>query len=161
MTSEDKKRHQVPRREARLAAVQALYQMEMSGGDANDVIAEFIAHRFPNEIMDVQYENPDVEHFGDLLRGVVERQTEIDKVVNEALAKGWTLNRLHSTLRALLRAAAYELIARADIPARVVINEFVEVAHAFFEEVEPAFVNGVLDRIARAERREEFEPNGE
>lgn len=161
MTSDKRQHHEIPRGEARLAAVQALYQMELSGGDANDVITEFIRHRFANEISDVQYVNPDIEHFSAVVRGVVEHQVDIDKYVNGALADGWALRRLDSTLRALMRAATFELVVRTSIPARVVINEYVEIAHAFFHESEPAFVNGALDKIARAERADEFERSGE
>ena len=160
-TREKKQHHKIPRGEARLAAVQALYQMELSSADANDVIAEFIGHRFANEISDVQYNNPDIEHFSAVTRGVVEHQVDIDRYVNGALADGWSLRRLDSTLRALLRAATFELVVRTSIPARVVINEYVEVAHAFFNESEPAFVNGVLDKIARVERTGEFESSGD
>ena len=142
------------RYEARLAAVQALYQMELSACDVVDVIEEFVTHRFGHEA--AHYRNPDPEHFQNVLRGVVAHQGEIDKAVDRCLATGWTLGRLDSTLRALLRAGTYELFHRADIPARVIINEYVEVAHAFFDDAEPSLVNGVLDRLAHELRGQEF-----
>ena len=141
---------------ARLASVQALYQMELSGADANDVIAEFVAHRLGRAGDCPPHETTDVEHFTDLARGVVGHQGDIDRAIESALSEGWTLKRLDSTLRALLRSASFELLKRPDVPAKVVINEYVDVAHAFFDEVEPAFVNGVLDRLAHIHRASEF-----
>ena len=145
---------------ARLASVQALYQMELSGADANDVIAEFVAHRLGRATDCPPHETTDVAHFTDLARGVVSHQSEIDRSIESALSEGWTLKRLDSTLRALLRSASFELLQRPDVPAKVVINEYVDVAHAFFDQVEPAFVNGVLDRLARIHRASEFDSKG-
>ncbi len=139
---------------ARLACVQALYQMEISGGDVNDVVVEFTAYRFEEEEKNSQY--TDVKYFSILTHGVIASQVKIDNIIESALATGWTLARLDSTLRALLRSAAFELLDRPDIPARVVINEYVDIAHAFFDAVEPAFVNGVLDRLAHETRADEF-----
>ncbi len=141
---------------ARLASVQALYQMELSGHDANDVIREFLIHRLGEEGDHQGRQDTDLEHFADVTRGVVAAQVRIDRLVEEALAEGWHLDRLDSTVRALLRSAAFELLHCPDIPARVVINEYVDIAHAFFEGSEPAFVNGVLDHIARKVRAPEF-----
>lgn len=141
---------------SRLAAVQALYQMELSGTGVSSVIREFQDHRLGAEIDGAEYRHADPDFFADLVQGVVSRQMDIDAEVNGRLAEGWRLPRLDSILRALLRAAAYELMARDDVPARVVIDEYVDVAHAFFEGAEPGFVNGVLDRIARHLRAAEF-----
>lgn len=141
---------------ARLAVVQALYQMELSGTGVGSVIKEFLDHRLGAEIDGAEYRHADPDFFADLVAGVVSRQIAIDAEVNGTLAEGWRLPRLDSILRALLRAAAYELMARDDVPARVVIDEYVDVAHAFFEGAEPGFVNGVLDRIARHLRASEF-----
>ncbi len=146
----------VARSAARLAVVQALYQTELTGGDISHVAAEFIAHRMGAATEDLDLSSADQSFFRDLLFGVVRRQIEIDNLIAEGLAAGWSLARLDSILRALLRAAVYELTARSDVPARAVINEYVEVAHAFFQGDEPGFVNGVLDRLARALRGAEF-----
>ena len=143
------------RRAARLAAVQAIYQMELTGGEAETVVDEFIEHRFTRPA-DMPAGPPDREFFGDLVRGVPANQVAIDRAVAGALAANWKLQRIDSILRAILRAAAYELIARRDVPARVVIDEYLEIAHAFFEGDEPGFVNAVLDRLARAKRAIEF-----
>lgn len=138
------------RRRARLGAVQALYQMELTGAPVERVVPEFVAHRFGAEGEDLP--PADIELFRDLVLGAVRRQSEVDRAIARALARGWTLARLDSTLRALLRAGAYELIARPDVPVAVAVNEYVELAHAFFSGGEPGFVNGVLDRIARDAR---------
>lgn len=134
---------------ARLAALQALYQLEMTGADPGDVTEEFIQHRFHEGVHDEAF-------FSDVVAGVVKHQGEIDRALAHALAEGWTLARIDSILRALLRAAAYELIGRADVPAKVVIDEYVELARDFFEGDEPKFVNAVLDRLAHEKRAAEF-----
>ena len=141
---------------ARLAAVQALYQMELGRGDANDVVAEFIAHRVGIHAEYEEYQCTDIVYFSGIVRGAVVAQVRIDKAIESALAEGWTLGRLDSTLRALLRAATFEVLETPSVPARVIINEYVNIAHAFFDTVEPSFVNGVLDAIARAARPQEL-----
>ena len=138
---------------ARLGAVQALYQMDMVGTALDNVVEEFIHHRFGQEIEDETYPEADEVHFEDVIRGVVREQREIDVSINEALAKGWTLARIDSTLRAVLRAGVYELRRCKDIPVKVVINEYVDVAHAFFEGDEPGVVNAVLDRLGPSVRK--------
>lgn len=143
---------------ARLAAVQALYQMDLAGTDVNDVVAEFAAHRFDPEGDEDGPRSVDPAFFSDILTGVVREQRRIDPLLAGHLAQGWRLARLDSTLRAILRSAAYEILHRPDVPARVVINEYVDVAHAFFEDEEPKVVNGILDRFARAMRAAEFGP---
>jgi len=151
-----------PRSIARTAAVQALYQMDMAGTDLNQVIAEFEHVRFAahavtsgasdarNEIdPDEKAEGADAQFFADILRGVVRRQRDIDPLIDLQLADGWRLVRVDSILRAILRGGVFELMERTDVPARVVINEYINVAHSFFDDEEPRVVNGVLDRIAR------------
>jgi N utilization substance protein B len=145
---------------ARLAAVQALYQMDMTGIDLNDVIAEFETHRFGKEIEDCQYRDAEPAFFRNLVEGVVREQLSIDPLIDKQLAEGWRLTRVDSILRAILRAGAYELLVRSDVPARVVITEYVDIAHAFFSEEEPKVVNGILDRLAHTARPKEFAPRG-
>jgi N utilization substance protein B len=142
---------------ARLAAIQALYQMEMTGTDAADVVAEFRDHRMADANDAAGCQQADTAFFADLVKGVVAGQRRIDPLIDAQLAEGWRLKRIDSTLRAILRAGTYELMEKADVPARVVINEYVDVAHAFFEGDEPKVVNGVLDALARAMRAGEFQ----
>eukprot|EP00435_Cladocopium_sp_Y103_P076428 s1_g167.t1 len=141
---------------ARLAAVQALYQMDVAQTDLEDVIEEFVHHRFGREVEGELYHEAEEAHFDDVVRGVVREQKAIDVRINDALAEGWVLARLDSTLRATLRAGGYELQRNKDIPAKVVINEYLDIANAFFENDEPKVVNAVLDRIARQIRSQEF-----
>jgi len=145
---------------ARLAAVQALYQMEIAGTGIADVVAEFELFRLGKEIDGEQYRTADAAWFRDLVSGVVEAQLEVDPRVHAALVEGWPLKRVDATLRAILRAGVYELMRRTDVPARVVITEYVDIAKAFFTEDEPKLVNGVLDRLARELRPDEFEAKG-
>jgi N utilization substance protein B len=142
---------------ARLAAVQALYQMEIAGTEIADVVAEFELFRLGKEIDGDQYRAADAGWFRDLVSGVVAEQRLIDPRIHAALAKDWPLGRVDATLRAILRAGVYELMHRPDVPGRVVITEYVDVAKAFFAGDEPRIVNGVLDRLARELRSEEFE----
>ena len=141
------------RRSARLAAVQALYQMELTGTDAETVASEFVEHRFGEA---APGEAPDAEFFGAVVRGVPHHQVEIDRSIARCLSADWKLQRIDSILRAILRAAAFELIARKDVPAKVVIDEYVDVAHAFFSGDEPSFVNAALDKLAHRKRAPEF-----
>jgi len=143
------------RRGARLAAIQALYQMEQTGENAETVIDEFVAHRLGREA-EISPGEPDAGFFADLLRGVPKHQVEIDRSVARSLSADWKLERIDSILRAILRAATYELIGRKDVPARVVIDEYVGISHAFFGGEEPSFVNAVLDRLAHGKRAAEF-----
>jgi transcription antitermination protein NusB len=155
-----------PRSRSRMAAVQALYQMELAGTDVADVIREFEAERFApssasatdDEDRAAAIEDADATFFSEILRGVVRRQRELDPMVHEQLAAGWRLVRVDAILRAILRAGSFELLERTDVPARVVINEYINVAHAFFDEDEPRVVNGVLDKIGRRLRSPEFQP---
>lgn len=134
---------------ARLAAVQALYQMEVSSAGVEHVIREFTDHRFDRDIEGVTLASADEGFFADLVRGVVTAQGKIDAAIARHLAQGWRLERLDATVRAILRAGTYELAHRPDVPTEVVIDEYVEVAKSFFEDSEPGFVNGALDAVAR------------
>ncbi|MEM9147583.1 MAG: transcription antitermination factor NusB [Pseudomonadota bacterium] len=138
---------------ARLAAVQALYQLEVSGADWRAVRQEFESHRIGAEIEGAQYHDADIDLFRDILEGVVGDQARIDKLTNRALVERWPLGRIDPTLRAVFRAAGHELLARPDIPPKVTIGEYLDVAKAFFAEGKEAkFVNGVLDQMAREAR---------
>jgi N utilization substance protein B len=137
---------------ARLAAVQALYQMEAAGTGVEAVVREFLDHRFGGDIEGEHLAEADEAFFGDLVRGVVADQTAVDHAVARRLASGWRLERIDATLRAILRAGAYELTRRSDVPTEVAIDEYVEIAKSFFEGPEPGFVNAALDGIARDHR---------
>lgn len=140
---------------ARLAAVQALYQMDIAGTDLADILAEQASGGVGREAGGPELAEPDGAFFRDVIEGVVRAQGALDPDINAGLAEGWTLARVDATLRAILRAGAYELSARPDVPFRVVINEYVDLAHAFFDDAEPAVVNAVLDRLARTYREAE------
>lgn len=142
---------------ARVAAVQALYQMDLAGTDLNDVIEEFLQVRFSSDGQEETIDGADRTFFADILRAVLRRQREIDPMVDEQLATGWRLVRVDSILRAILRAGVAELLDRDDVPARVVINEYINVGRFFFSDDEPRVINGVLDKIAHAVRPKEFE----
>jgi transcription antitermination protein NusB len=150
----------LPRSRARLAAVQALYQMDVAGTDLNEVIDEFKTLRLCEGAEDDAVAGADPEHFARVLNGVVRRQRELDPMVDQQLAAGWRLVRVDAILRAILRAGGFELMELTDIPVRVVISEYVDVAHAFFEADEPRVVNGVLDQIARKVRPGELPERG-
>lgn len=144
-----RKQGHAKRRAARLAAVQALYQMEMSGAGVDAAIADQ-ALREPDPETEGNLRAPiDQVFFGDLLRGVVARRVDIDGMIDGALAEGWTVARLDSVLRAILRAGVCELLTKPDIDAPIVINEYVEIAKSFFSGSEPGMANGVLDRLAK------------
>ena len=137
---------------ARLAAVQALYQHEMEGTRLEQLLDEFHMHRLGAEIEDDQYVEADVRFFDDVVAGAIARSSEIDDLLADRLASGWKIERLDRTMLQILRAGAYELLARPDVPTRSVINEYLDVAHAFFEEREAKFVNGVLDAVGKQVR---------
>jgi transcription antitermination protein NusB len=141
-----------PRAAARLAAVQALYQQEMEGTPMAKLLHEFHQHRLGATIEGAEYVEAEVDFFNDVVKGVDARRTEIDALISENLAEGWTLDRLDKPLRQILRAGAYELLARHDIAAASVISEYLDVAHAFYDRKEKGFVNGVLDAVAKAAR---------
>jgi N utilization substance protein B len=148
------------RSQARLAAVQALYQMDLAETDLAAVIEEFKTHRLGTETDNGTGTEADPKHFADVLRGVVRRQREIDPMIDQQLAEGWRLTRIDSILRAILRAATYELAELTDVPPRVIISEYIDVAHAFFEGDESRVVNGVLDSLARKLRPGELPERG-
>jgi N utilization substance protein B len=141
---------------ARLAAVQALYQHEMEATPLARLLDEFHQHRLGGEIDpeidDAVYAEAEVAFFDDLVKGALARRDEIDALLAGKLAEGWKLARLDRTMLQVLRAGAYELLARADVPTGSAISEYVDVAHAFFDAREAKFVNGVLDAVAKAVR---------
>ncbi|WP_338244817.1 transcription antitermination factor NusB [Maricaulis maris] len=144
------------RRAARLCAVQALYQMEIGGLGATAVIREFRDHRFGAEGEGAEFVAADEDFFESLVAGVVERQAEVDPAMDALLADNWRLERLDATVRAILRVGGFELLYRKDVPARVVIDEYIDIANAFFEGSEPKFINAAFDRCARDARPDEF-----
>ena len=137
---------------ARLAAVQALYQRQMEGTPLARLLDEFHQHRLGHEIEDEQYVRAEVEFFDDVVSGVIAREEEIDSQLAARLTSDWRLERLDKTMLQILRAGAYELIARPDIPAGTIISEYLDVAHAFFEKGDTRIVNGVLDAVGKAVR---------
>ena len=134
---------------ARLAAVQALYQQEMEGTTLPRLLDEFHQHRLGKTIEDVEYADAEVAFFDDVVRGVDARREEIDAAISKRLSAGWNLARLDRPMRAILRAGTYELLARADVPTKSVISEYVDVADAFYDKRETGFVNGLLDSVAK------------
>jgi transcription antitermination protein NusB len=141
---------------ARLAAVQALYQMDLAGKGLNDILAEFESHWLGREVEGEQYLPAEAAFFRDLVSGVVAEQRRLDPMIDQVLSAGWPLKRVETILRAVLRAGAYELDQKHDIPARVVVSEYVDVANAFVDKDETGMVNAVLDQIARKLRVAEF-----
>jgi N utilization substance protein B len=134
---------------ARLAAVQALYQHDMEGTLLPTLLDEFHRHRLGAVIEDDQYHAAEVAFFDDVVKGVVARRDEIDAALGARLAEGWKVERLDKTMLQILRAGAYELMARKDVATGVAISEYLDVAHAFFDAKEAKFVNGVLDAVAK------------
>jgi N utilization substance protein B len=143
---------------ARLAAVQALYQMDVAGAGVEDVFAQFESHWIGREIEGDSYIPAEVAFFRDIVSGVLADQHAIDLHVDATLAKGWPLRRIEAVLRAILRAGAYELRKRRDVPVRAIISEYVDIAGAFHDRDEAGLVNAVMDTLARDFRAEEFQP---
>jgi N utilization substance protein B len=141
---------------ARLGAIQALYQMDIAGTDVGETLAQFSSRASGEAFDDGECGEADYKFLKEIVDGVVREQRAIDLAIGASLDKDWPLPRLDSIVRAILRAATYELIFMERVPGRVAITEYVEVARAFFEEDEPRFVNGVLDAIAREKRPDEF-----
>ena len=137
---------------ARLAAVQALYQMDIGGSGVLEVVAEYEAHRLGQELDGDTYLKADASWFRSIVSGVVRDQRLLDPLIGTALQDDWALSRLDSTVRAILRAGTFELRERKDVPIAVIVTEYVEIAKAFFEDEEPKLVNAVLDRIAKQVR---------
>ena len=145
---------------ARLAAAQALYEMEVADKGLADILAEFEAHWIGREVEGDQYNEAELEFFRDIVSGVLNDQHAIDRGLDDALVKGWPLKRVEALMRAILRAAFYELKRRPDVPARVVITEYVDIAAAFFGPEESGMINAVLDALARETRAAEFQARG-
>ena len=141
---------------ARLAAVQALYQMDLAGSGLNEILAEFEKHWIGREVEGAQYLPAEKAFFQDIVTGVVREQRTLDPLIDAALAERWPLKRIETVLRAMLRAGAYELSHRRDVPARVVVSEYADVAAAFVERDEVGMVNAVLDQLAHSLRAGEF-----
>lgn len=137
---------------ARLAAVQALYQLDMEATPLAVLLHEFHQHRLGATIEDVTYHPAEEAFFDDVVKGVDARRTEIDGLIAARLATGWSLERLDKPMWQILRAGTYELLARADVPTPSVISEYVDVAHAFYDKREAGFVNGLLDAISKVAR---------
>jgi N utilization substance protein B len=142
---------------ARLAAVQALYQMDIAATPLNDILAEFESHWIGQEVEGSQYLPAEAAFFRSIVRGVLDDQRRLDPLIDKTLAGGWPLKRVEALLRAVLRAGAFELSSRTDVPARVVVAEYVDVAHAFLDRDETGMVNAVLDQLARQLRGAEFQ----
>jgi N utilization substance protein B len=141
---------------ARLAAVQALYQMDLAATPLNDILGQFEAFWIGREVEGETYLPAEAAYFRDVVGGVVAEQRRLDPLIDAVLAKGWPLVRIETVLRAILRAGAYELDKKADVPARVVVSEYADIAHAFVENDETGMVNAVLDQLARQLRAGEF-----
>jgi N utilization substance protein B len=141
---------------ARLAACQALYQMEVSGKGLHEILSEFETFWIGAEVEGEQYKPAEIAFFRSIVSGVLADQVTIDRAVDKILADGWPLRRIEALMRAILRGGAFELLKRGDIPARVVIKEYVDVAGAFFGREEAGMINAVLDALARKAREKEF-----
>lgn len=139
---------------SRLAAVQALYQIDVTGVSPATAVIEFTRHNIAGTAEDESFGEADEKLFADLVEGAASRREDIDRNISSVLTPDWPLERLEIILRAILRAAVYELLARPEVPTRVIISEYLDIAHAFFAGKEPGLVNGVLDRLARMLRPE-------
>jgi transcription antitermination protein NusB len=142
----------ISRSAARLAAVQALYQQEMEGTPTARLLHEFHHHRLGATIEGDTYADAEISFFDDLVEGTLARRDEIDALIAQRLAEGWSLDRLDKPMKAILRVGAYELVARPDVPTASVISEYIDVADAFYDKREKGFVNGLLDAIAKTTR---------
>lgn len=142
---------------ARLAAVQALYQMDVAGTPINNIFAEFESHWLGREVEGSQYLPAEAAYFRDVVSGVLREQRDLDPAIDAILASGWPLKRIETILRAILRAGFYELAHRPDVPARVIVSEYVDIAGAFLEREETGMVNAVLDQLGRRARPAEYE----
>jgi len=145
------------RRASRLAAVQALYELDLSGKGINETLAEFEAHWLGREVDEIVFQPADAPFFRAVVEGVVREQLVIDPRIDAALAKGWPLRRIEAVLRAILRCGAFELHFRKDVPAKVIITQYVQVTQSFYAEDEPGLVNAVLDGLGREVRVDELD----
>jgi N utilization substance protein B len=152
MPSPKAKTRSKARAAARLASVQALYQREMENTPITALLHEFHQHRLGATIEDVEYADADVNFFDDIVKGVDARRDEIDALISAKLSADWSLDRLDKPMRQILRAGAYELMARKDVPVGAVISEYLDVTDAFYDRREKGFVNGLLDAIAKEVR---------
>ena len=156
--SDDKPERKANRRgAARLAAVQALYQMDVAGTGIVEILAQFESHWIGREVEGAQYLPAEAAYFREIVKGVVADQRALDPMIDDALNKGWPLKRSETVLRAALRAGVYELTKRNDVPARVIVSEYADVAAAFVERDETGMINAVLDQLARQLRPGEFD----
>ena len=168
-SEDDKIQGGIDRSSARLAAVQAIYEIDMTGISADPVLQEFLKDRWKSrpDMLNEDEENlpdlapPDGALLAELIRGVSAKRDDLDGIIGPALSGEWTVERLEVILRAILRAGTFELLSMAEVPAKVIINEYVNVAKAFFDDNKPALVNGVLDKIARVLRTTEMEKSGQ
>jgi N utilization substance protein B len=167
-SEDDKIQGGIDRSSARLAAVQAIYEIDMTGISADPVLQEFLKDRWKSrpDMLNEDEENlpdlapPDGALLAELIRGVSAKRDDLDGIIGPALSGEWTVERLEVILRAILRAGTFELLSMAEVPAKVIINEYVNVAKAFFDDNKPGLVNGVLDKIARVLRTAEMEKSG-
>lgn len=143
---------------ARLAAVQALYQMDVAAKGLNEIFAEFESHWIGQEVDGSQYLPAEAAFFREIVSGVVSDQRRLDPIIDDALSNGWPLKRIEALMRAVLRAGVYELDRRRDIPARVIVSEYVDVANAFVDKDETGMINAVLDELGRKLRADELDP---
>ena len=168
-SNDDKLSGGIDRSSARLSAVQALYEIDMTGVSADPVFQEFLKDRWksPPDMLEGDEENlfdlapPDGALLAEIIRGVSAKRDDLDGIIGPALSSEWTVERLEVILRATLRAGTFELLFIAEVPAKVIINEYVNVAKAFFDDNKPGLVNGVLDKIARVLRTAEMEKSGQ
>jgi N utilization substance protein B len=142
---------------ARLAAVQALYQMDIAATPLHEILAEFESHRLGREVDGEEYLPAEAAFFRSVVEGVIADQRRFDPMIDKALEKGWPLKRIETVLRAILRAGVYELDKKKDVPARVVVAEYVDVANAFVDREETGMINAVLDQLARQLRADDFD----
>jgi len=157
MKAENTKARAFKRSAARLMSIQALYQIGESTSEFQPVIEEFITFRIGENVDGLEYSAIDTKHFRAVVSGVCNRKEELDKYICDALADGWELSRIGILLLSILRAGSFELVERTDVPAKVAIDEYVELAHDFFTEKDVAFVNAALDHIAKSVRARELD----
>ena len=141
---------QSERSAARLGAVQALFQLALSDNPKPEiVVVEFETHRLGREIDGDLYSSADKEFFRDIVIGAFKVKSELDGLISDHLSKNWSIGRLENIMLSILRAGAYELKFRPDVPTVVIVNEYIDVAHAFYSNSEPGFVNGILDKLGK------------